>query len=82
MMTQTGTNSSRRRCAGLEEAQRHAEYLIGGRRYERIPSGGACADCGAGPGKLHVAGCEEEICPRCGGLVIACDCAYGARRAC
>jgi hypothetical protein len=86
MMTQvasTGSTAGGERCRdGLEEAQDHTEYLIAGRRHPRVPNGrdARCADCGAGPGELHEAGCEMEVCPRCGDRVIACECAYGARR--
>ncbi len=35
-----------------------------------------CGGCGAGVGQRHLAGCDWERCPRCGGQIIACECIY------
>ena len=33
-----------------------------------------CPDCNVAPGGTHHANCDQEICPRCGGQLINCDC--------
>jgi hypothetical protein len=33
-----------------------------------------CPDCGARPGQYHGAGCEIEVCAKCRGQVIHCQC--------
>jgi len=33
-----------------------------------------CRDCQAVKGQYHVAGCEVERCPNCGGQFMSCDC--------
>lgn len=35
-----------------------------------------CGDCGCAEGELHDLGCDMERCPKCGGQLISCDCAY------
>ena len=37
-----------------------------------------CHDCNAEPGELHHPGCDMEVCPRCGGQAIGCDCVESA----
>lgn len=33
-----------------------------------------CHDCGAKNNQLHHPGCDMELCPKCGGQAISCDC--------
>ena len=33
-----------------------------------------CPDCNVVPGGRHHASCDHEVCPRCGGQLISCDC--------
>jgi hypothetical protein len=35
-----------------------------------------CGDCYCKEGELHIAGCDNERCPFCGGQLISCDCVY------
>ncbi len=69
----------------LKKAQEITHYDIGGKSYRRIAFGDepgpthgdnrlACHDCAAIRGQFHVAGCDVEACPVCGGQSIACDC--------
>ena len=34
----------------------------------------SCIDCGANFGECHKAGCDYEICPRCGHYIMTCKC--------
>lgn len=50
-----------------------------GRWYDPLPvevtdEGIFCPECGAPVGGYHHAGCEREVCPRCGGLAQRCAC--------
>ena len=63
-----------------------ATYRLGGGTiYERIRYGEEygdwvvapdlpCYGCGCPPGTWHHAGCDAEICPRCGGQAVSCPC--------
>lgn len=46
--------------------------------YARIPYPAdqqtRCHDCNVLPGRLHHPGCDMELCPKCGGQLISCDC--------
>jgi hypothetical protein len=33
-----------------------------------------CHDCGVIAGELHLDGCDMELCPRCDGQYMCCDC--------
>lgn len=35
-----------------------------------------CHDCSAPLGSKHHPGCDNEICPGCGGQMISCDCEH------
>jgi hypothetical protein len=35
-----------------------------------------CRDCRVVKGQYHVAGCEVERCPSCGGQFVSCDCEF------
>ena len=52
--------------------------LATGRKYKRVPfygdRGERCHDCNALSGHFHHWGCDDEICPVCGGQLISCDC--------
>jgi hypothetical protein len=39
---------------------------------------GRCHDCDAKPGSAHHPGCDMEVCPRCGGQAIGCECLESA----
>lgn len=70
----------------IDEAQEITDYEIDGKSYARIPYGQECADlagiakerpchdCAVKEGQLHVIGCDVEVCPKCKGQVISCDC--------
>lgn len=68
----------------LIEAQEQTHFEILGKSYKRIPYGNealnwradefSCHDCCAVKGQYHVAGCDVEECPKCGGQSIGCEC--------
>jgi hypothetical protein len=35
-----------------------------------------CHDCGVLVGKLHLDGCDAEVCPRCSGQFMGCQCFF------
>ena len=41
--------------------------------YEHDPNC-SCGDCGRHYGEQHIAGCDIERCPSCGGQLISCGC--------
>lgn len=46
-------------------------------RWDAMDDGmadGQCHDCGAHQGEIHMAGCDMEECPFCGGQYLACGC--------
>jgi len=50
---------------------------IGKKIWQRIPhtdAEGTCGDCGVAAGQYHHAGCDLEVCPRCRGQAISCEC--------
>ncbi len=39
-----------------------------------LPHWFRCPDCNVVPGGKHHANCDQEICPKCSGQLISCDC--------
>ncbi len=46
------------------------EFQISWREIIKTP----CGDCGVVVGELHLDGCDIEVCPRCSGQFICCEC--------
>jgi hypothetical protein len=42
---------------------------------EEIRTDRRCPDCDCDVGEFHLLGCDVEVCPRCNGQAISCDCA-------
>jgi hypothetical protein len=53
---------------GVEEGDRDSYYT------PTIYLWDYCDDCGAKQGEYHLANCDLEICPICGGQALTCDC--------
>lgn len=62
-----------------------SKLLIKGKLYDPVKVGdegdwyvdepkATCGDCGEHYGKQHLAGCDIERCPACGGQLLSCDC--------
>ena len=70
----------------IRAAQLVRKFSIDGVQRERIRYGNefpdwtideyreTCHDCGVKLDQYHVAGCDVEVCPVCGGQLISCDC--------
>lgn len=57
------------------EAGEGTHVYVRGKRFKRITvSAVKCADCGAGRRSFHVFGCDQEMCPNCGGKLFSCSC--------
>jgi hypothetical protein len=70
----------------IEQAQLETTCLPDGVEMPRVRYGaeeddwGAdrqpCHDCAVIKGEVHVFGCDVELCPKCGGQMLGCDCSY------
>ena len=63
----------------LSEGCSTGKIYINGIMYKRIPvfgrmKNGRCVDCNARYGMYHHWGCDQEICPACGGQLLSCSC--------
>jgi hypothetical protein len=74
----------------FRRAQKVWTVIINSREYERVrygqeeeywlyEKGNPCDDCGVTRGNFHLLGCDLEVCARCGGQLISCDCFYDKR---
>jgi hypothetical protein len=49
-------------------------FEVDGATYKPVPAEEDCG-CGVSAGGLHHPGCDLEVCPRCGGQRLHCNCA-------
>jgi hypothetical protein len=48
--------------------------LVGQTQRGDYVEGRTCPDCGARRFERHESGCDQEVCPFCGGQAAFCDC--------
>ncbi|TYS87510.1 hypothetical protein [Rossellomorea aquimaris] len=75
-------NNSSEYLLEVAESQLYTFCIINGVEYKRIVFGEEaydysydfCGDCAIRKGHYHVSGCDMEVCPKCLGQKIGCDC--------